>query len=87
MDEKMPSLPNAPPLPPRPFEEAGVISIPVDMFDRMFSRAYNQETKPVQHKYANPTPLAIVGFLISCSPLSCDLMGWRGAGEHGAASV
>ena len=30
---------------------------------------------------------ALGGFLLSLSPLSCDLMGWRGAGGNGAAST
>jgi uncharacterized protein len=29
----------------------------------------------------------LVGFLLSLSPLSCDLMGWRGAGGNGAAGI
>ncbi|KAL8809344.1 MAG: hypothetical protein Q9200_003496 [Gallowayella weberi] len=30
---------------------------------------------------------ALVGFLLSLTPLACDLMGWRGAGGTGAAST
>lgn len=30
---------------------------------------------------------ALVGFLLSLMPLSCDLMGWRGAGLFGAATM
>ena len=30
---------------------------------------------------------ALIGFLLSLTPLSCDLMGWRGAGGNGAAST
>lgn len=30
---------------------------------------------------------ALLGFLLSLSPLSCDLMGWRGAGGNGIASI
>lgn len=30
---------------------------------------------------------ALGGFLLSLTPLSCDLMGWRGAGGNGAAST
>ena len=30
---------------------------------------------------------ALVGFLLSLTPLSCDLMGFRGAGGNGAAST
>lgn len=30
---------------------------------------------------------ALSGFLLSLTPLSCTLMGWRGAGGNGAANV
>jgi hypothetical protein len=30
---------------------------------------------------------ALVGFLLSLTPLSMTLMGWRGAGNNGAASI
>lgn len=30
---------------------------------------------------------ALVGFLLSLTPLSMDLMGWRGAGGNGAAGT
>ena len=30
---------------------------------------------------------AIAGFLLSLSPLSCILMGWRGAGGGGASDI
>lgn len=30
---------------------------------------------------------AISGFILSLTPLSCTLMGWRGAGGNGAANV
>ena len=30
---------------------------------------------------------ALIGFLISLSPLSCQLMGWRGAGGNGASDT
>ena len=33
------------------------------------------------------SPRALIGFLLSLTPLSCDLMGWRGAGGNGAAST
>jgi uncharacterized protein len=85
--EFMPSLPN---VPPPSFQDASMVSIPADMFDRMFLRAQSQEAaaaKTAQQTFANPTPLSIVGFLLCLSPLSCDLMGWRGAGGNGAASV
>jgi len=30
---------------------------------------------------------ALIGFLLSLTPLACTLMGWRGAGGNGAANV
>ena len=33
------------------------------------------------------TGRALIGFVLSLTPLSCDLMGWRGAGGNGAASM
>ncbi|KIW90384.1 uncharacterized protein Z519_09029 [Cladophialophora bantiana CBS 173.52] len=83
----MPAVPN---VPPPSFQDATMVSIPADMFDRMFLKAQSQEppaAKSAQQKFANPTPLSVVGFLLCLSPLSCDLMGWRGAGGNGAASV
>ncbi|KAB8264994.1 GPR1/FUN34/yaaH family-domain-containing protein [Aspergillus pseudonomiae] len=35
----------------------------------------------------NPTPLGVMGFILSLTPLACDLMEWRGAGGFGAATV
>ena len=36
---------------------------------------------------ANNILSALLGFLLSLSPLSADLMGWRGAGGNGAAGM
>ena len=38
-------------------------------------------------KLADMACSALVGFLLSLTPLSCDLMGWRGAGGNGAADI
>ncbi|OAL23848.1 hypothetical protein AYO20_10868 [Fonsecaea nubica] len=77
--------------PPPSFNDATMVSIPADMFDRMFLQVQNQDPatggRSAKQTFANPTPLSIVGFLLCLSPLSCDLMGWRGAGGNGAASV
>jgi uncharacterized protein len=89
MDEKFERSP-PPQRPPPTFNEALNVSIPADMFDRMFLQAQDQKAaaaKGAQKSFANPTPLSVVGFLLCLSPLSCDLMGWRGAGGNGAASM
>jgi succinate-acetate transporter protein len=40
-----------------------------------------------QKTFGNPTPVGLLGILLSLTPLSCDLMGWRGAGGNGIASM
>lgn len=65
-----------------------MVSIPADMFDRMFLKSQDIASgKSTHRQFGNPTPLSVVGFLLALSPLSCDLMGWRGAGGNGAASM
>ncbi|KIX08618.1 uncharacterized protein Z518_03274 [Rhinocladiella mackenziei CBS 650.93] len=89
MDKKSASAYQTPPPAPPSFQDANMVSIPADMFDRMFLRL--QEPSPAKKdanwQFANPTPLSVVGFLLCLSPLSCDLLGWRGAGGNGAASM
>ncbi|KAF1812938.1 hypothetical protein P152DRAFT_395864 [Eremomyces bilateralis CBS 781.70] len=38
-------------------------------------------------KFGNPTPLAMIGFLVAPTPFSCVLMGWGGTGGHGEALI
>ena len=35
----------------------------------------------------SPTPIGICGFILSLTPLSCDLLGWRGSGGDGSATT
>lgn len=73
---------------PPPFQDVAMVSIPADMFDRMFLKSQELASgKNAHRQFGNPTPISIVGFLLALSPLSCDLMGWRGAGGNGAASM
>ncbi|PMD52940.1 uncharacterized protein K444DRAFT_647042 [Hyaloscypha bicolor E] len=41
----------------------------------------------LQRTFGNPTPVGLLGILLSATPLSCDLIGWRGAGGNGNASI
>jgi len=36
-----------------------------------------------KRKFGNPTPLALAGLVLALTPLSCQLMGWRGADPTG----
>lgn len=66
---------------------AGSISISPDLFEKLYLSPQNAVKGDLRKTFANPTPLCIVGFLLALTPLSCDLMGWRGAGGSGAAGI
>ncbi|APA13810.1 hypothetical protein SS1G_13899 [Sclerotinia sclerotiorum 1980 UF-70] len=66
---------------------AGSISISPELFEKIYLSPQNTVKGDLRKTFGNPTPVALLGFLISLSPLSCDLMGWRGAGGNGAAGI
>ncbi|PBP20369.1 hypothetical protein BUE80_DR008859 [Diplocarpon rosae] len=66
---------------------AGSISITPELFEKIYLSPQNAVKGDLRKTFGNPTPLALVGFLLCLSPLSCDLMGWRGAGGNGAAGI
>ncbi|KAF2188745.1 hypothetical protein K469DRAFT_86076 [Zopfia rhizophila CBS 207.26] len=66
---------------------AGSISISPELFEKLYLSPQNRVHGDLRRTVGNPTPLALIGFLISLTPLSMDLMGWRGAGGNGAAGL
>ncbi|KAL8716200.1 MAG: hypothetical protein Q9220_000105 [cf. Caloplaca sp. 1 TL-2023] len=66
---------------------AGSVNISPEMFEKLYLSPENRVKGELRKTFGNPTPIALVGFLLSLTPLSCDLMGWRGAGGNGAAST
>jgi len=71
----------------RKIQTSGSISISPELFEKIYLSPQNKVAGDFRKTFGNPTPLALVGFLLSLTPLSCDLMGWRGAGGNGAAST
>lgn len=59
------------------------------MFEKLYLSPQNAVKGELRKTFGNPTPLALAGLLLSLTPLSCDLMGWRGAGGGvtGAAGI
>ena len=69
------------------FRTANTVTITPELFEKMYLSPQNQVKGDLRQTFGNPTPLALLGFLLSLSPLSCELMGWRGAGVDGIATV
>ncbi|KAK4499021.1 hypothetical protein PRZ48_009533 [Zasmidium cellare] len=68
-------------------QTTGSLSISPELFEKIYLSPQNRVAGDLRKTFGNPTPLALAGFLLSLTPLSCDLMGWRGAGGNGAASI
>jgi succinate-acetate transporter protein len=69
---------------------ANSISISPELFEKMYLNPHNEVKGGLRATFGNPTPLALIGFLLSISPLSCQMMDWRGSGggdDAGIASV
>ncbi|EUC43119.1 hypothetical protein COCMIDRAFT_101675 [Bipolaris oryzae ATCC 44560] len=66
---------------------AGSISISPELFEKLYLSPPNKVKGELRKTFGNPTPIAIIGFLLSLFPLSMTLMGWRGAGGTGAANI
>ncbi|KAI9666994.1 MAG: hypothetical protein M1829_005601 [Trizodia sp. TS-e1964] len=57
---------------------ASSISISPDLFEKMYLSPRNSSDGDLRRRFGNPTPLALAGFLLALTPLSCEMMGWRG---------
>ncbi|EGX89359.1 transcriptional activator of ethanol catabolism AlcS [Cordyceps militaris CM01] len=63
------------------------VTITTEMFEKLYLNPASRVQGHLRQTFANPTPLPLVGFLIASAPLGCALMGWRGAGGGGAATI
>ncbi|KAK5127783.1 hypothetical protein LTR85_004899 [Meristemomyces frigidus] len=71
----------------RKIRTTGSLSISPELFEKIYLSPQNKVAGDLRKTFGNPTPLALVGFLLSLSPLSCILMGWRGSGGSGASDI
>lgn len=62
-----------------PLHRADSLSISPEVFEKLYLSPKNKVKGDLRGTFANPTPLALVGFLVALSPISAELMGWRGA--------
>ncbi|OBT48893.1 hypothetical protein VE00_00526 [Pseudogymnoascus sp. WSF 3629] len=66
---------------------ASSINMSPELFEKLYLSPQNMVKGDLRKTFGNPTPIALIGLLVALMPLSCDLMGWRGAGGSGAASI
>lgn len=71
----------------RKIKTTGSLSISPELFEKIYLSPQNKVAGELRKTVGNPTPIALVGFLLSLSPLSCILMGLMGAGENGASGI
>ena len=69
----------------RKIRSAESIAIPRDVFEKLYLSPQHPAAGHLRKTFGNPTPVALVGFLLSATPNACAFMGWRGAGGGGGA--
>lgn len=72
----------------RPIKTAESILLPIprETFEKLYlSPKHPWTASDLRKKVGNPTPIALMGFLIAATPNACIMMGWRGAGGDGGA--
>ncbi|KAG5927885.1 hypothetical protein E4U53_002785 [Claviceps sorghi] len=63
------------------------VSMSSELFEKLHLASQGSAARATTRTFANPTPMPMAGFVLSLTPLSMDLMGWRGAGGSGAAGI
>lgn len=71
----------------RRYATAGSVMIPMDALEKLYLNPPTKVKGDLRQTFGNPTPMALMGFLIASTPLGCQLMGWRGSGGAGASIV
>ncbi|KAH0591666.1 hypothetical protein MHUMG1_10597 [Metarhizium humberi] len=68
-------------------QTSGTVVISSELFEKLYLSPQNVVKHGLRQTFANPSPLGLAGFLVTLSPLTNVLMGWRGAGGGGAANI
>jgi hypothetical protein len=63
------------------------IALTPEHFERLYLGPPNKVKGDLGKTFGNPTPLGLAGLLIAITPLTCELMGWKGAYGTGQATV
>lgn len=63
------------------------VAMTPELFEKLYLQPLSSVKGDLRKTLANPTPLGLIGFSVALTPLACCLMGWRGAGQLGAANM
>ncbi|WPH03043.1 GPR1/FUN34/YaaH-class plasma membrane protein [Acrodontium crateriforme] len=63
-----------------------VMTIDPAVFEKLYLAPKGDTQGNLRKVLANPTPVAVMGFIVALTPLSCELMGWKGAAGNGVAT-
>ncbi len=69
----------------RKMRTADSVALPMDVFEKLYLGPQQPAAGHLRKTFGNPSPIALVGFLLSATPNGMVLMGWRGAGGGGGA--
>lgn len=69
------------------FRSSNTVMMTPELFEKLYLGPQNRVKGDLRRTFGNPTPLGLVGYVVALTPLSCCLMGWRGAGGLGAANM
>ncbi|KAE8329401.1 GPR1/FUN34/yaaH family-domain-containing protein [Aspergillus sergii] len=61
------------------------VTLSTEQFEKLYLTPLRHRQPALTKTFGNPTPLALGGFVVTTTPLSCCLMAWRGAGGNGIA--
>ncbi|RDW64465.1 transcriptional activator of ethanol catabolism AlcS [Aspergillus mulundensis] len=63
------------------------VTLSAEQFEKLYLSPMTRQQPTLARRVGNPTPLALGGFVITTTPLSCCLMAWRGASGNGIAFI
>lgn len=63
------------------------LSLSPEQFEKLYLSPQNKVKGELRNSFANPTPVAVMGFCVALLPLSAQFMGWRGSGGVFTATV
>ncbi|KAK3678472.1 hypothetical protein LTR78_001769 [Recurvomyces mirabilis] len=71
----------------RKTDTAGSVVLTMEMFEKLYLSPANKVSGDLRQRFANPTPLPLLGFIVTTACVPSALMGWGGASGGGAATI